>query len=306
MSSENEKNVASDTKSHDSIETAQNPAAPAAAPPLEVVVLDSDDGGESHVDSGGLYFCRTVHRPIPPFLLKVHDMLENHETNNVISWTCGGSSFVITNPHTFAKDVLPMYFRHNNFQSFVAQLNTYGFRKVSWEHWEYSNENFRKGEKHLLKKIRRRNQNSHNHNSHTHENSSFTGRNIEKELEALTKEHDLLKVEFERLKDKQDSLEKKLTALVKSRAMAKGGKEGIKEKEEGVLGKRKKVEENSKSSKMPKLDEGESGKRNVKNTLISLEDVFGEPTTDWAEYCKELMEKASHHISNLEKKNPLF
>ncbi|GER53027.1 heat shock transcription factor family protein [Striga asiatica] len=297
MSSENEKNVANDTKSHDSIETAQNPLA--AAAPVEVVVLDSDDGGESHVDSGGSYFCRTVYRPIPPFLLKVHDMLENPETNNVISWTCGGSSFVITNPHTFAKDVLPMYFRHNNFQSFVAQLNTYGFRKVSWEHWEYSNKNFRKGERHLLNNIRRRNQISHNHhNPYAHENSPSTGRNIEKELEALTKEHELLKVEFEKLKDKQEALEKKLATLMKSRAVVKGGKGGIKEKEEGVLGKKKKVEENSEGSKMPMLDEGESGKGYEKNTLISLEDVFGEPTTDWAEYCKELMEKAGHHFKS--------
>jgi hypothetical protein len=39
------------------------------------------------------------------------------------------ASFVITNPTAFAAEVLPRHFKHNNLNSFVRQLNLYGFHK---------------------------------------------------------------------------------------------------------------------------------------------------------------------------------
>ncbi|KAK4759443.1 hypothetical protein SAY87_022574 [Trapa incisa] len=92
----------------------------------------------------------------PPFLLKTFMLVEDPETDEVISWNAEGSGFVVWKPPEFARDLLPTLFKHCNFSSFVRQLNTYGFRKVATSRWEFCNDMFRKGEKELLSQIKRR------------------------------------------------------------------------------------------------------------------------------------------------------
>ncbi|XP_037284348.1 heat shock factor protein isoform X2 [Rhipicephalus microplus] len=68
---------------------------------------------------------------VPAFLIKLWKLVEDEKCNDVISWSSTGRSFIIHNQIQFAKDLLPMYFKHSNMASFIRQLNMYGFRKVA-------------------------------------------------------------------------------------------------------------------------------------------------------------------------------
>ncbi|PWA46783.1 heat shock transcription factor B3 [Artemisia annua] len=91
-----------------------------------------------------------------PFLLKTYMLVDDPDTDHVVSWNADGTGFVVWQSAEFARDLLPTLFKHSNFSSFVRQLNTYGFRKVATSRWEFCNERFRKGRKDLLCQIRRR------------------------------------------------------------------------------------------------------------------------------------------------------
>ncbi|KAL5040226.1 hypothetical protein BDV3_002412 [Batrachochytrium dendrobatidis] len=101
-------------------------------------------------------------RIIPAFLNKLYNMVSDPSTDEHIQWNEDGTSFLVSNPLSFSKVVLPRFFKHNNFTSFNRQLNMYGFHKVpSIEHGsllastqkeilEFSNKNFQKNRPDLL------------------------------------------------------------------------------------------------------------------------------------------------------------
>ncbi|PQM34160.1 heat stress transcription factor A-1b [Prunus yedoensis var. nudiflora] len=157
--------------------------------------------------------------PPPPFLNKTYDMVDDPSTNAVVSWSNGNNSFVVWNVPEFSRDLLPKYFKHNNFSSFVRQLNTYGFRKVDPDRWEFANEGFLRGQKHLLKTVSRRkpaHANSHQQ-APPQVQSSQVGAcvevgnlGLEEEVERLKNDKNNLMQELVRLRQKQQATDNQL------------------------------------------------------------------------------------------------
>ncbi|CAN0905334.1 Heat stress transcription factor B-4 [Linum grandiflorum] len=130
-----------------------------------IMGFNNKDGG----GGGGV-----VAAAVAPFLTKTYELVDDPMTDHIVSWgndvdvddpMMMMSTFVVWRPPEFARDLLPKYFKHNNFSSFVRQLNTYGFKKVVAERWEFGNDYFRKGAKQLLSHIHRRKTPHHHHHN---------------------------------------------------------------------------------------------------------------------------------------------
>ncbi|KAK2470173.1 hypothetical protein H9L39_18321 [Fusarium oxysporum f. sp. albedinis] len=101
---------------------------------------------------------------IPPFVQKLSSFLEERKNEDLIRWSEKGDSFIILDEDGFAKTLIPELFKHNNYASFVRQLNMYGFHKHvglsdnsmrasecnNKSPSEYSNPYFRRGHPNLL------------------------------------------------------------------------------------------------------------------------------------------------------------
>ena len=96
--------------------------------------------------------------------LTFHSFLEKNENMDLIRWSDDGNSFIVLDEDEFAKTLIPDLFKHNNYASFVRQLNMYGFHKKvglsdnsmraserkNKSPSEYSNPYFRSGHPELL------------------------------------------------------------------------------------------------------------------------------------------------------------
>lgn len=62
--------------------------------------------------------------------MKTYKILEDKKNAHIIEWTDNGNCFIVKNKDLFENEILPKYFKHKKFSSFVRQLNMYDFHKI--------------------------------------------------------------------------------------------------------------------------------------------------------------------------------
>lgn len=96
---------------------------------------------------------------ISGFIEKLFDIVNREENQPYVGWSeeYHRQAFTIKAPVDFSTIVLPKYFKHTNFCSFVRQLNIYGFKKLEFGHGAvFMHKCFRADMPQLLPQIRRR------------------------------------------------------------------------------------------------------------------------------------------------------
>ena len=99
------------------------------------------------------------------FLSKLYDILNNTAYKEIIYWNKEDGGIIIADVNKFSSMILPKYYNHNKYSSFVRQLNLYGFHKSKgvikegegYEHDKLNKNSTIEDIKQILKKKKRKN-----------------------------------------------------------------------------------------------------------------------------------------------------
>ncbi|KAI3969792.1 hypothetical protein MKW92_015877 [Papaver armeniacum] len=155
------------------------------------------------------------------FVSKTYDLVDDPSTDDLISWSPSNNSFVVWQPDALAKNILPKYFKLTQFTSFNRQLNFYGFRKINRDRWEYAHRDFLRGQKHLLKRIRKKESGKVKKQQHQPQGQSSSvsacvevGKfGLEEEIDRLKRDKNVLMQEVVKLRQQQQSTDLQLQTL---------------------------------------------------------------------------------------------
>ncbi|CEG41990.1 hypothetical protein L916_15190 [Plasmopara halstedii] len=128
--------------------------------------------------------------------------------SHVCGWNVNGDTIIVSQLETFVAMVLPRFFKHRNFPSFVRQLNLYGFHKtvLDSKRLEFQHPYFKRGRPDLLHQIKRKVSSGNSHNQQLVNSSNSR-------LDAHREISDTLLREMKDLRQRSDVMEKRLREL---------------------------------------------------------------------------------------------
>lgn len=105
-----------------------------------------------------------------PFLSKLHDILSLKEYSPIIRWNNDGKKIIITDVNKLSEIILPKFYKHRNYSSFVRQLNIYNFHKCKgiselgeeFEHKEFNKKSTKEDIKQIIRKNKKEKKNFSN------------------------------------------------------------------------------------------------------------------------------------------------
>eukprot|EP00613_Pedinella_sp_CCMP2098_P059713 CAMPEP_0171876922 /NCGR_PEP_ID=MMETSP0992-20121227/36392_1 /TAXON_ID=483369 /ORGANISM="non described non described, Strain CCMP2098" /LENGTH=183 /DNA_ID=CAMNT_0012502079 /DNA_START=47 /DNA_END=594 /DNA_ORIENTATION=+ len=92
------------------------------------------------------------------FITKVFEIFSDDQHSNLCCWGRDGKTILIRKISEFEAVILPMYFKHSKFASFVRQLNMYAFHKTvaNPQIAEFHHQYFQRGRTDILHLIKRK------------------------------------------------------------------------------------------------------------------------------------------------------
>lgn len=92
------------------------------------------------------------------FPMKLYDILCNPDFHHAISWMSHGRSWKVLNKDFFMSEICPQYFAQTRYESFIRQVNGWGFKRMRREGPDrsaYYHEHFLRGYPNLIDHMRR-------------------------------------------------------------------------------------------------------------------------------------------------------
>ncbi|KAF9423485.1 hypothetical protein BGZ94_008256 [Podila epigama] len=140
---------------------------------------EDEDEGEDATEAGGensksadgstlvfsIYGARKPAKVRSMFVDKLLKMVEDPSIQHLISWAKEGDMFYVYNCVKLSQYILPKFFKHNNWQSFVRQLNIYRYdreessmnrKNPETQRWQFYHPHFQREFPHLRVHIKRK------------------------------------------------------------------------------------------------------------------------------------------------------
>lgn len=152
---------------------------------------------------------------LPAFLSKTFEIFSMQEFATICGWNASGDTIIVSQLEAFVALVLPRFFKHRNFPSFVRQLNLYGFHKtvLDSKRLEFQHPYFKRDRPDLLHYIKRKVSSGSSSSQQQQQQALVNTSAQNSRLEAHREISDNLLREMKELRQRSENMEKRLREL---------------------------------------------------------------------------------------------